>query len=152
MSGVNAGFSRMDSKINKAGAGAVAIASLMPAPMEGDEKWSLSAAVGNYHDATAGAVGVFYKPQDNVIMNLRGSFGNDENMVGGGVSIALSKSGVPAVSKAQLVKAVNAQANKITEQDKMLTEQNNVIESQNQKIEQLEAQMQAVLEELKNKK
>ena len=85
-------------------------------------------------------------------MNLRGSFGNDENMVGGGVSIALSKSGVPAVSKAQLVKAVNAQANKITEQDKTITEQSEVINSQNEKIERLEAQMKAVMEELKNKK
>ena len=131
---VNNEFNRMDNKVNKVGANAAALASLMPAPMEGDEKWSLSAAVGNYRNATAGAVGVFYKPQDNVIMNLRGSFGSNESMVGGGVSVSLNKGNTPGVSKAQLVRAVNAQASKLTEQDQ-------IIQAQNQKILELEERM-----------
>ena len=115
-------FNRVDNKMNKVGANAAAMASLMPAPMDGDEKWSLSAAVGNYRNATAAAVGVFYKPQDNIMMNLRGSFGNEENMVGGGVSVALNRGNTPGVTKAQLAKAVNAQAAKIADQDAEIAE------------------------------
>ena len=148
---VNAGFSNMDSKINKAGAGAVAIASLMPAPMEEDEKWSVSAAVGNYHDATAGAVGVFYRPQDNVMMNVRGSFGNDENMVGGGVSIALQRGNTPSVSKAQLVHTINAQANKITEMEKKHSaEMAEMKANYNAEIAEMKAQMAELAKQVKN--
>ena len=134
MSSVNNGFERMNEKVNKVGASAAAMASLMPAPMDGDEKWSMSAAVGNYRNSTAAAVGVFYKPQDNVIMNVRGSFGNDENMIGAGVAVALNRGNAPAVSKAKLVKAVNAQATKITEQDQ-------IIRAQAQKLMELEERM-----------
>jgi hypothetical protein len=135
---VNSGFNRMNDKVNKVGANAAALASLMPAPMDGGEKWSVSAAFGNYRSSTAGALGIFYQPQDNVIMNLRGAVGNGENMIGGGVSIALNKGNMPSVNKAQLVRAVNAQANKITEQ-------NNVIAAQNEKIAALEAVVRQVV-------
>ena len=111
--GVNGAMSAMDSKINKVGANAAALASLNPGSLDGDEKFGVAAAVGNYRDATAGAVGLFYKPQDNLTMNVRGSFGTDENMVGAGVYVALNKGNTPGVSKAQLVKTVNAQAERI---------------------------------------
>ncbi|MBO6252107.1 MAG: hypothetical protein J6O49_00445, partial [Bacteroidaceae bacterium] len=65
---VNDRFTRMDDKVNKVGANAAALAALMPASFEGDEKWSLAASVGNYRSATAGAVGAFYKPQENVMI------------------------------------------------------------------------------------
>ena len=110
---VNARFGTMDDKINKVGANAAAMASLMPPSFDGDEKWALSAAMGNYRSASAGAVGVFYRPQDNITMNLRGSFGSEENMVGGGVTVALQRGNTPGVSKAQLVRAVNSQAQEI---------------------------------------
>ena len=114
--GVNREFHDMDKKINKVGAGAAAMASLPMPPFDGDEKWGFSAAVGNYRNATAGAIGAFYRPQDNVIMNVRGSFGNDENMVGGGVSVALNRGNTPGVSKSQMVKTINAQALEISNQ------------------------------------
>ena len=139
---VNSGFNEMHDKVNKVGANAAAMASLMPAPMDGDEKWSLSAAIGNYRSATAGAVGVFYKPQDNVILNVRGSFGSEENMIGGGVSVALNRGNKPSVSKAQLVRAVNAQATR-------LTEQNQIIQAQSQKIMELEQRMNAMMSNAK---
>ena len=61
-------------KVNKVGANAAALASLTPASFEGDEKWSLAASFGHYEGQTAGAVGAFYKPAENVMLNLRGSF------------------------------------------------------------------------------
>ena len=78
---MNRGFTRVNDRIDKVGAGAAAMAGLVPGPMDGDEKWSFSASVGNYRSATAGAIGAFYKPQDNVMVAVKGSFGNDERSI-----------------------------------------------------------------------
>ena len=115
INGVNDGFSKIDDKVGRVGASAAAMASLPTPPMDGDEKWAVSAAVGHYDGKTAGAVGAFYKPQDNVIFNIRGAVGNGEDMVGAGVGIALNRPGSKGVTKASLVKAVNAQAQVIHE-------------------------------------
>ena len=104
---VNNSISKVDSKVNKVGANAAALASLTPASFEGDEKWSLAASFGHYEGQTAGAVGAFYKPAENVMMNLRGSFASGENMFGGGVAVSLSKGDVPGVTKRQLAVKVN---------------------------------------------
>ena len=93
---------------------------MTPASFEGDEKWSLAASVGNYRSETAGAVGAFYKPAENVMMNVRGSFGTDENMVAAGVAVSLNKGDVPGVTKRQLANTVNAQAGQIQLQNEKL--------------------------------
>lgn len=113
IAGVNGKFAKVDDKINKVGAGAAAMASLTPANYDGDEKWTLSASVGNYRDATAGAIGLFYRPSDKVMVNVRGTIGNEENMVGGGVAVALDKGTAPGITKIQMVKTINAQAEEI---------------------------------------
>ena len=119
---VNNQFDRMDSKVNRVGANAAALAALTPASFEGDEKWSLAASVGNYRDATAGAIGAFYKPTENVMVNVRGSFGNSESMVAGGVAVAVNKGDIPGVTKRQLAKAVNVQAATIQNQANEIAE------------------------------
>ena len=135
IAGVNNGFSKMNDKVNKVGANAAALASLTPASFDGDEKWTLAASVGNYRDATAGAMGLFYRPSEKVLMNVRGSFDGEESLVGGGVAIALDKGTAPGVSKAQLVKEVrDLRAER--EQDKA-------------RIARLEAMMAEVLREKK---
>lgn len=50
------------------------------------------------------------------MINVRGSFGNNENMIAGGVAVALNKGDVPGVTKRQLANAVNAQAKTISAQ------------------------------------
>ena len=119
---VNNRFEQVDNRMSKVGASAAAMASLPMPPMDDDEKWAFSAAVGHYDSKTAGAVGAFYRPQDNVIVNVRGAVGNGEDMVGAGVGIALQRGNTPSVSKAQLVKTINAQADKIQEQDARIAE------------------------------
>lgn len=88
---VNEGFNETNSRINRVGANAAALASLEPVPTEWDEKWNLSVAVGNFRNETAAAVGAFYKPTSNTMINVKGTVGNKENMVGAGMSIALTK-------------------------------------------------------------
>ena len=107
VAGLNNEFSKVNSRMNKIGANAAAMASLTPASFEGDEKWSLAASVGHYKGATAGAVGAFYKPAENVMLNVRGSFADGENMVGGGVSVSLNKGDVPGVTKRQLATKIH---------------------------------------------
>lgn len=148
MDRMNRGFDETNKRTNKVGAGASAMASLMPAPMDGDEKWSFSAAVGNYKNETAAAVGAFYRPTDNVIFNLRGTVGSDENMVGGGVSVALQRGNTPGVSKAQLVKTINTQAGKIQE---MEANQKQIEANYNAKISEMEARHNAEMAEMKER-
>ena len=82
----------LDNRIDKVGAGAAAMANLHPMDFDEDSKVSVAAAMGSYRSETAGALGVFYRPTDRVMLNVSTSFGNGENMVGGGVSFKLGKS------------------------------------------------------------
>lgn len=82
----------LDNRIDKVGASAAAMANLHPVDFDEDSKVSVAAAVGNYRSETAGALGVFYRPTDRVMLNVSTSFGNGENMIGGGVSFKLGKS------------------------------------------------------------
>ena len=113
------------------------MASLAPLPFDDDQKWNISAAIGTYKGEQAGAVGVFYKPQGNVMLNIRGSFGNGENMGGAGVTVGLNKSGTPTLSKSSMVKVINAQANEINTQKQVLVNQANELMAQRKEIETL---------------
>ena len=84
---------KMDSRIDKVGANAAAMANLHPLEFDEDSKWNVAAAVGNYKGETAAAVGAFYRPNEDVMFNISTTFGNDENMVGGGLSLRLGKGG-----------------------------------------------------------
>ena len=143
VAGVNQGFKNVDTKMNKLGANAAALASLTPASVDGDEKWALSASVGNYNSETAGAVGLFYKPSDSVMVNVRGSFGNDENMIGGGVAVALDKGSTPGISKAQLVREVSTM-----KQEREIDRQ--VIAQQGREIAELKATVQHLIQQKNN--
>ena len=145
INGVNDGFAKVNDKVGKAGASAAAMASLPTPPMDGDEKWAFSAAVGHYDGETAGAIGAFYKPQDNVIVNVRGAVGNGEDMIGAGVGVALNRGGTTGLTKAKLAKAVNAQANVIVE----LKAENEAIKQDNMQMRQDNEQMRKDNEQMK---
>lgn len=83
----------MEHKVDKVGANAAAMANLRPMEFDPSSKWNIAAAIGNYGSETAAALGAFYRPNDNVMVNLSTAFGTGENMVGGGVSVRLGKGG-----------------------------------------------------------
>ena len=83
----------LEHQVNKVGANAAAMANLRPMEFDPSSKWNLAAAIGNYGSETAAALGAFYRPNDDVMVNLSTAFGTGENMVGGGVSVRLGKSG-----------------------------------------------------------
>ena len=147
MGNINGQFAQMNNKISDVGANAAAMSALMPVGDDADKKWSLSASVGHYDSSTASAVGLFYKPSDNVIVNVRGTVGSDENMLAGGVSVALDKGSTPGVSKAQLVRTVNAQAEKIQSIEAERNNDKAVIAEQGNRIAQLEAAVRELAKE-----
>ena len=119
---------RVDSKINKVGAGAAALAALHP--IDTDDKFSMGLGYGNYRDAHAGASGLFYRPTEKIMMSVGGSLGNGENMINAGISFALDKGKGFGTSKAAMARKIAA-----------LTEEN---AAQAAKIESLEARLAAI--------
>ena len=81
----------LEHQVDKVGANAAAMANLRPMEFDPSSKWNIAAAIGNYGSETAAALGAFYRPNDDVMVNLSTAFGTGENMVGGGVSVRLGK-------------------------------------------------------------
>ena len=127
----------MDSKVEKVGAGAAALAALHP--MDTDGKFSMAAGFGNYRSANAMALGLFYRPTDQVMFSMGGSMGNGENMINAGVSFALDK-GI-STSKAAMARTIKAQGEKISEQDAKIQ----TLEAENAKLAERLAAIEAKL-------
>ena len=90
---INQRVSRLDGRLDKVGANAAALANLNPLEFDKDTKLNMAAAVGNYKDETAVAVGVYYRPNEDVMLGVSTSFGTGENMVGGGISVRVGHGG-----------------------------------------------------------
>ena len=102
----------LEGKVNKVGANAAAMANLHPMEFDPDSKWNIAAAMGNYGSETATAIGAFYRPNEDVMVNFSTAFGTGENMVGGGVSVRLGKGG-NKLSREE-TNALKAQVNDLT--------------------------------------
>ena len=108
---LNNRINNVDNKINKVGAGAAALAALHP--LDTDDKFSMGLGYGNYRDAHAGAIGLFYRPTDKVMLSVAGSMGNGENMINAGITFALDKGKGFGTSKAAMARKINQQENQI---------------------------------------
>ena len=130
---VNGRISNLDSRLNKVGAGAAALAALHPQDFDPDDKWDFALGFGNYRDANAMAVGAFYRPDDRTMFSVAGNFGNGENMVNAGISVKLGKNSPYAGMDRQ------AMIHRLASQDRELEAQNQRIA----KLEELVAQLMA---------
>lgn len=93
VTGVENKVNKLDSRVDKVGANAAALANLHPLEFDADSKWNIAAAVGGYKGETATAIGAFYRPNENVMVNVSSSFGTGENMYGGGISLRIGQGG-----------------------------------------------------------
>ena len=93
-------------RVNRVGAGAAALAALHPLDFDPDDKWDVAAGYGNYKDAHAVAVGAFYRPNEDTMFSVGGSFGAGENMVNAGVSVKLGQGNHVSTSRVALAKEV----------------------------------------------
>ena len=96
----------LGTRVNRAGAGAAALAALHPLDFDPDDKWDVAAGYGNYKDAHAVAVGAFYRPNEDTMFSVGGSFGGGENMVNAGVSVKLGQGNHVSTSRVALAKEV----------------------------------------------
>lgn len=126
-------LNKLDSRINRVGAGAAALAALHPLDFDPDNKWDFAAGYGNYAGANAVAIGTYYRPNENTMFSIGGSFGGGENMVNAGVSFKLG-SGSSGITTSKTV-----MAKKIKEQDELLKAQDAKMKEQDEKIAKLEA-------------
>lgn len=131
--GLNGRVSNLDSRLNKVGAGAAALAALHPQDFNPDDKWDFAVGFGNYRDANAMALGAFYRPDDRTMFSVAGNFGNGENMINAGMSFKLGKNSPYAGMDRQ------AMIHRLASQDRELEAQNQRIA----KLEQLVAQLMA---------
>lgn len=131
--GLDGRVSKLDSRLNKVGAGAAALAALHPQDFNPDDKWDFAVGFGNYRDANAMALGAFYRPDDRTMFSVAGNFGNGENMVNAGISVKLGKNSPYAGMDRQ------AMIHRLASQDRELEAQNQRIA----KLERLVAQLMA---------
>ena len=82
-------INKLGNRVNKVGAGAAALAALHPLDFDPDAKWDFAAGYGNYRGTNAAAVGAYYRPNEDTMFSVGGTFGNGENMVNAGVSFKL---------------------------------------------------------------
>lgn len=99
-------ISKLDNRINKVGAGAAALAALHPLDFDPDDKWDFVAGYGNYNGENAAAIGAYYRPNEDTMFSVGGSFGNGENMMNAGVSLKLGQGNHVSTSKVAMAKEI----------------------------------------------
>lgn len=134
---MNGRVSRLDTKIDRVGAGAAAMANLHPLDFDPEDKWSFSAGFGNYRSASAMAVGAFYRPNERTLFSLSSSFGNGENMLGLGASFKIGKESPK--TRANLQKTIASLEETVRNQEEAL-------KAQVEKIARLEALVEKLME------
>ena len=112
---LNESKSYTDQRIAKAGAANAALSGLKYLDYDANHKLSAAASFGQYKGATAGAIGLAYQPNEDVLVHLGTTIGS-ETMVNGGVSIRVGDAtkGVKANTKnlakeMDVIKAENAE-------------------------------------------
>ena len=99
-------INKLGNRINKVGAGAAALAALHPLDFDPDDKWDIAAGYGNYNGENAAAIGAYYRPNEDTMFSVGGSFGNGENMVNAGVSLKLGQGNHISTSKVAMAKEI----------------------------------------------
>ena len=103
---IGGAVNELGDRMDRVGAGAAALAALHPLDFDPDDKWDVAAGYGNYKDAHAVSVGAFYRPNEDTMFSVGGSFGGGENMVNAGVSVKLGQSNHVSTSKVAMAKEI----------------------------------------------
>ena len=108
-------ISRLDGRVNKVGAGTAALAGLHPMEFNKDDKFSASIAYGHYNNANAVALGLYYRPNEKVLLGIAGTFGS-ENMYSVSASFKFGKHSEyePQAKREGEIEAMKAQIAELT--------------------------------------
>lgn len=111
--GTETRITRLGNRINRVGAGAAALAGLHPLDFDPDDKWDFAAGYGNYKNANAVAIGAYYRPNEDTMFSVGGSFSGGENMVNVGVSWKFGQKSHISRSRVSMAKDMLAMKNQI---------------------------------------
>ena len=127
----------MDGQLNRVGAGAAALAALQPQDFDLDHKWDLSMAYGNYRNAHAMALGLYYRPNEHTLFSLGTALGGGENMINAGISLKIGRGEYTTTSKAAMAEEIQ----ELKRQNAQTAQEN---ESIKRELELLKAQVAAL--------
>jgi autotransporter adhesin len=103
---INNGFSVLDNKIDKVGAGAAALAGLHPLEFDPTDRFSMSTGVGTYRGEHALAMGAFYRPTESTMYSVGSELGNSNNMWTVGVSFKFGADKNNPASRSNMVREI----------------------------------------------
>ena len=129
ISGLNSRVDTLDGRIDKVGANAAALAALHPLDFDPDDKWDFAAGVGNYGGENAMAVGAFYRPNEDTMFSVGGSFGTGENMVNAGVSFKIGQGNHISTSRVAMAKEIETLRHNVAQLTELV---NKLVGSQDQ--------------------
>ena len=120
INGLSGSVNKLGNRINRVGAGAAALAALHPLDFDPDDKWDFAAGYGNYRGANAAAIGAYYRPNEDTMFSVGGSFGGGENMVNAGVSFKIGQGNHVSTSRVAMAKEMKAMRQHMAEQDALI--------------------------------
>ena len=131
---LNGKLGTLDNRISKVGAGAAALAALHPLDFDPHDKWDIAAGFGNYRNASAAAVGLFYRPNERTMMSLGWTMGDDRNMINAGISVKLGRGDVytrySKVEMANQIKDLKEKNDKMQAENKEMRSELNELKAQ----------------------
>nr|WP_288310989.1 YadA-like family protein [uncultured Acidaminococcus sp.] len=99
-------ITKLDARVDRAGANAAALAALHPLDFDPDDKLGFAVGAGSYSGANAVALGAFYRPNEDVMLSLGGSTGGGENMVNVGATFKLGQHNHVSNSRVAMAKEI----------------------------------------------
>lgn len=140
---MNNAYGRLNNNINKAAAGSKALAALHPLDYDPDDKADFSVGYGHYRNANAAAVGAFYHPNENTMVNVGVSLGNGDPGFNAGVSFKVGRGGAgrEAMSRTEMAKVINSQSKEIDALKKDNADKDKRIDALEQKMTEILAKL-----------
>lgn len=142
---LNGRVSSLNDRVDKVGAGAAALAGLHPLEFNPEDKFSASAALGNYKGDNAVALGAFYRPNADTMFSF-GTTISDEKMFNVGVSFKFGNKGdrIYRQGTSVDVSTLTSEVNTLRQENQALASQ---VNSQKAELEQ----QRALIQQLMNK-
>lgn len=133
----NFAIHKLSSRINRVGAGAAALSALHPMDFQPGDKWVAAGGFGNYRNANAAAAGLFYRPNEDILLSLAGAFGGGENMMNAGISLRLGQGSHMPTTRNSMAREIKEQKKQIDEMKEEMNQQKEQIAFLMKEIEEM---------------
>ena len=128
ISNLGGAVNKLGTRVDRVGAGSAALAALHPLDFDPDDKWDFAAGYGHYRGANAAAVGAYYRPNEDTMFSIGGSFGGGENMFNAGVSIKLGQGNHLSTSRVAMAKEIKDLRENVAQLNQIVNRQSALIE------------------------